>query len=109
MWSCLQLSNCEFADLAVLLDSFKSDTQKFNSVTQSGTNILILSRAAKNGKHQVMFSPNSFEILSDLDSQFLDFSVDPAPPPKKIGTMDGFLFGNRNFYKYLKLLSSRFI
>jgi hypothetical protein len=103
------LSNCEFADLAVLLDSFKSDRQKFNSIIKSETNILILSRVAKNGRHQVMFSPNSFEVLSDMDSKFLDFQVDLAAPPKKIGTVDGFvfLFGNKNFYTYLKSLSKR--
>jgi hypothetical protein len=111
MWSCLQLSNCEFADLAVLLDSFKSDKKKVNAIPQAGTNVLILSKAARNGKHQVMFSPDSFKILSDIYSKFLDFHFSPVAPPKKIGTMDGFvfLFGNKYFYCYLKALSKKFI
>jgi hypothetical protein len=105
MWNYIKLNNKEFADLAVLLDTFKTDNAKYKQVAQSGVTVLVLSKIVKGGKHhQVIFSPNSYEILSDIDSRFLEFKTDLIPQPGNIGTGDGFLYlyGDKVFYEFLK-------
>jgi hypothetical protein len=109
MWSCLKLNNRQFADLVVLINTFKTDKQKFTAIDQSGTNVLVLYKTTKKGKHHVMFSPKSLEILSDIDSRYLEFNPSFVEHPKKIGSIDGFvyLFGNRTFYDFVKSKSQR--
>jgi hypothetical protein len=105
MWHCIKLNNKEFADLAVLLNTFKTDNAKFKRVAQSGTTVLVLSKIEGGGKHhQVIFSPNSYETLSEIDSRFLEFKTDQIQQPGNIGAIDGFLYlyGDKLFYEFLK-------
>jgi hypothetical protein len=105
MWNYIKLSRSEFADLVALLNTLKTDIEKFRAVAQSGVHVLIVSRSLEGGRrHQVMFSPSTFEILSEIDENFFAFKVDPIGPPRRIGNMDGFvfLFGDKLFYEFVK-------
>jgi hypothetical protein len=101
----MKLNNREFANLTILLNTLKTNAEKFKLEAPLGTIVLILSKIVPGGKyHQVLFSPDSYEILSDVESKFLEFKVGLIEEPKNVGTTDGFvyLYGDKLFYEFLK-------
>ena len=100
MWRLAKLSNTEFKALEKIIGEFNNDIAKLSLIQQSGQSPLIIARIRGSLKHDVFFTPNTFEILSDIESDLAQFNVSAIDQPHDIGNSNNFtlLYGDRASY-----------
>ena len=92
MWRLAKLSNTEFKALEKIIGEFNNDIAKLSLIQQSGQSPLIIARIRGSLKHDVFFTPNTFEILSDIESDLAQFNVSAIDQPHDIGNSNNLPF-----------------
>jgi len=100
MWKLIHANNSEFTELLPVIESFATDTHKISALKISGHKILVLARIDADGIHEIAFSPETFEVLSYISSEFDEYEVAQIKQPDTIGTENGFgrILGDIEYY-----------